>query len=97
MKIMPGTKHFSRGTKVYCLPMQWGDGYDQIKVVGRHRGSKKFVTMIISSSWVINYRAKVIYNPEVLRRLRVATSELGQKNWDSEEEVKMYLSFLLKR
>ena len=64
----PGTKHFSAGTKVYCLPPQWGDGYEQIKVIGRHRGSKRYVTMIISSAWVENWRAKLVYSPEVLRR-----------------------------
>jgi HSP90 family molecular chaperone len=35
-EIRAGTKHFSPGTKVYCLPAQWGDGYDQILVIGRH-------------------------------------------------------------
>jgi len=47
----PGTIHFSGGTKVYCLPAQWGDGYDQIIVIGRHRGSKRFNTMIVCSDW----------------------------------------------
>jgi hypothetical protein len=23
-----GSKHFTPGPKVYCLPPQWGDGYD---------------------------------------------------------------------
>jgi hypothetical protein len=90
-EMRPGTKHFSGGTKVYCLPAQWGDGYDQIIVVGRHRGSKHFKTMIISSAWVTNFRAKVVYNPEVLRRLNVATDEQGRRNWQSQEEVEMYV------
>lgn len=62
-EMRPGTKHFSGGTKVYCLPAQWGDGYDQIVVIGRHRRSKQFKTMITSSDWVTNWRAKVVYNP----------------------------------
>ena len=89
-EVRPGTKHFSGGTKVYCLPAQWGDGYDQIIVIGRHRGSKHFKTMIISRAWVTNFRAKVVYNPEVLRRLNVATDEQGRRNWKSQEEVEMY-------
>jgi hypothetical protein len=42
-EIQQGTKHFSPGTEVYCLPTQWGDGYQRIIVIGRHRGSKRFV------------------------------------------------------
>jgi hypothetical protein len=38
-KIVKGTKHFSAGTKVYCYPPVWGDGYENIKVIGRHRKS----------------------------------------------------------
>jgi hypothetical protein len=87
----PGTKHFSGGTKVYCLPAQWGDGYDQIIVIGRHRGSKQFKTMIVSSDWVTNLRAKVVYNPEVLRRIKMATSELWKRNWQSQKEVDLYV------
>jgi len=43
-----GTKHFSPGTKVYCFPAQWGDGYDQIIAIGSHRASIKFNSMTIS-------------------------------------------------
>jgi len=39
-----GIKHFSPGTKVYCLPCEWGDGYEQIVVIGRRRGSHRFCT-----------------------------------------------------
>jgi len=90
-ELRPGTKHFSGGTKVYCLPAQWGDGYDQIIVIGRHRGSKHFKTMIVSADWVTNWRAKVVYNPEVLRRIKSATSESWKRNWQSKEEVEMYV------
>jgi hypothetical protein len=86
-----GTKHFSSGTKVYCLPAQWGDGYDKIIVIGRHRGSKQFKTMIINSEWVTNWRAKVVYDPEVLRRIKVATSDPGRRNWQSQQEVETYV------
>lgn len=56
-----GTKHYSAGTKVFCLPAQWGDAYEKIVVVGRHRGCKKFSKMIIRSDWITNWRAKVVY------------------------------------
>lgn len=30
-EIKYGTRHFGPGTKVYCLPPQWGDGYEHIR------------------------------------------------------------------
>lgn len=92
-----GTKHFAPGTKVYCLPVQWGDGYEQIMVIGRHRGAKQFRTMIINSIWVTNWRAKVVYNPEVLRRLAAIEKEQGRSNWKTKEEVEKYLTLLRQR
>jgi hypothetical protein len=65
-----GTKHFSAGTKVFCLPAQWGDGYDQIVVIGRHRGSKRFVTMIISSDWVARTRSVKLEKKRRSRTIR---------------------------
>jgi hypothetical protein len=82
-----GTKHFAPGTKVYCLPAQWGDGYEKIIAIGRHRGSKDWVTMVVESSWVTNWRAKVVYELAVLRRIQMATKEAWQRNWTSQQEV----------
>lgn len=65
-----GSKHFSPGTKVYCLPPQWGDGYEKAVVVGLHRGSRKWVTVVMSTSQIANWRAKIVYKPVVLERLQ---------------------------
>ena len=69
-------------------------------VIGRHRGSHKFVTMIINSEWITNWRAKVVYNPEVLRRLREATfarDEVKARTWSSKKEIDEYLKDLTTR
>jgi hypothetical protein len=96
-EIMHGTKHFSPRTKVYAFPAQWGDGYEKIIVVGRHRGSKDFVTMVIRSQWVTNWRAKVVYKPEVLRRLQEGVCRFWEpQNWKDEAEVMRNLNGLRK-
>jgi hypothetical protein len=95
-----GTKHFSAGTKVYCFPALWGDGYEKVLVIGRHRGSHQFVTMIINSDWVSNWRAQVVYNPEVLRRLHDATitrERIKARTWSSKQEIDAYLKNLAAR
>ena len=63
-------------------------------VIGRRRGPKQFVTMIISSVWVENWRAKVVYNPEVLRRLKQVEEEQGRIIWRTKEEVELYVELL---
>jgi hypothetical protein len=96
-EVKSGTKHFSPGTKIYAFPAQWGDGYEKIIVIGRHRGSKDFVTMVIKSSLVTNWRAKVIYNPEVLRRLQEGVCRFWKpQNWKGEAEVIKFLKGLQK-
>jgi hypothetical protein len=64
-----GTKHFSPNTKVYCFPPAWGDGYEQIRVIGRHRGLSRRVTLIMPSHRLINWRVKYVRHPYVVRHL----------------------------
>lgn len=64
-----GTKHFSPGTKVYCFPALWGDGYERVRVIGKHRGSRHMAVMIINSSWITNKRAKLVYSPAIVDKL----------------------------
>jgi hypothetical protein len=77
-EIRRGTKHFSAGTKVYCYPPLWGDGYEDIKVIGRHRGSRKLVEMVMPSKWLTNWRVKTVHSPFVSARMK--------GHWDSSEE-----------
>ena len=78
-QLRKGTKHFSPGTKIYCYPPLW-DTWKGIKVIGRHRGSRQFVTMVINLQWLVDYRAKLVYNPHILAEL--------SGYWDGTEESK---------
>jgi hypothetical protein len=79
----PGLKHFSPGTKLYCYPPLWGDGYEDIKVVGRHRGSRRLVEMIVPSRHLCNWRVKPIFSPALIRMLR--QTDAPWKQWTSRE------------
>jgi hypothetical protein len=85
-----GTKHFSQGTKVYCLPAAWGDGYERVIVVGLHRDSKKLVTLIMSVRDISNWRVTEIHQQEVLRRLSEGYKEF-RPQWKSRAEVDEYV------
>lgn len=69
-EIRKGTKHFSAGTKVYCYPPLWGDGYEKIKVIGRHRRSHLLVEIVTRSKWLTNWRVKMVYSPNVVNRMK---------------------------
>src|SRR5690349_14976566 len=71
-----GTKHFSPNTKVYCYVPGRGYGLERNKVLGRHRGSSRLVTMIIADKFLTNWRAKVVYDPYVIKKLG--------KGWEKE-------------
>jgi len=79
-----GTRHFRPGTLVYCAPALWGDGYEKIRVVARHRGSHRFVTMVIRSAWLTNWRTKLVYSPHIIREFR----EMGAR-WDGSDKSKL--------
>src|SRR5262245_29806402 len=78
-----GTRHFRPGTLVYCPTVLWGDGYENIRVVARHRGSHRFVTMVIRSAWLTNWRTKLVYSPHIIREFR----EMGA-SWDGSAKSK---------
>lgn len=75
-----GTKHFSPGTKVYCFPPLWGDGYERVRVLGRHRGARGLVEMIVPFRHLTNWRAKLVYDPFVVSVMK--------GHWDDSKEAK---------
>lgn len=64
-----GTKHFAPGAKVYCLPAQWGDGYEKIVVVGRHRATHCYVRIVLPAKRLTNWRTDLVYSPHVIAEL----------------------------
>lgn len=85
-----GTKHFSPGTKIYVRRFFWRKGGEQVEVVGRHRGSHQLVTMVIRSSWLTNWRVKLVYEPQVVSRLRTNPDEVGFRAWDGSDESRKH-------
>jgi hypothetical protein len=95
-QIVRGSKHFTPGTKVYCLPPQWGDGYEKVVVVGIARGSRRWISVVLSANLVTNWRARVVYQPTALRRLRQGIDGFNRQ-WKSREEVETWVELLRSR
>jgi hypothetical protein len=89
-----GTSHYSGGTKVYCLPAQWGDGYEKIVAIGKHRNSRAVSCLIMPSSAISNWRAQVVYSPTVLDAIQEWCAVQGHSNWHSQAQVEEYVSHL---
>jgi len=95
-EIRRGSKHFTPGTKVYCLPPQWGDGYEKVVAAGIARGSRRWITVVMSSDLITNWRAQVIYKPAVRRRLREGFKGFNYQ-WTSRKEVESCVESLGRR
>lgn len=95
-EVRQGSKHFTAGTKVYCLPPQWGDGFQQVVAIGMARKTRRWITVVMSSGLITNWRAQAVYSATVLGRLRAGFGEhAGQ--WESEAEVRSFANSLLAR
>jgi len=92
-EILSGSKYFTPGTKVYCLPPQWGDGYEKVVAVGLARGSRRWITVVLPSRLITNWRAKVVYKSVVLRRLREGFDGFNRQ-WASQKEVESWAESL---
>jgi hypothetical protein len=89
-EIRRGTKHFSAGTKVYCFPPQWGDGYEKIYVMGRPRQRSGFIKVVISSCLVTNWRIQKVFTPRIKREM------IKDNGWDETQESKQTIEKFLK-
>ena len=61
-----GTKHFAPGTRVYVYPIQWGDGWERVVVVGRKKGSRRLIRKIMLGDMLDDYRLKKVYSPTII-------------------------------
>lgn len=85
-EIKYGTKHFSPNTKLYCFPAQWGDGYENIKVIGRQRKTSKNICIIMPSKLITNWRLQKVYKPGIIH---IMQSQRGWTNSDKDKETIM--------
>ena len=84
-EIKYGTKQFSRGTKVFLAPVQWGDGYENIVVIVLPRYGNKYIEIITRSKYIENYRVKKVYKPAILKRM--CSSQYGW--WGDTEKARI--------
>ena len=86
-EIRYGTRKFRGGTRVVLTPLCWGDGYEQVNVIGLSRYSRKYKKSVIRRNLITNYRVKKIYSPTILRIMEEAENNDNHCWWwDNTEE-----------
>lgn len=81
-----GSKHFRPGAKVYCLPPQWGDGFERVVAIGIARKPRRWITVVTRTDLITNWRAVRVYQPAVLTRLKEGWGGFNRR-WTSRREV----------
>lgn len=86
-----GTKQFAPGTKVYCSPHQWGDGWERIRVIGKPRHQRNLIMVVMPSKLIDNFRIQKVYSPTILQMI----DDCGCSWWSSDEEGRQEIIFLM--
>ena len=68
-EILNGTKQFPPGAKVFIAPANWGDGYENVIVIGCPRHRKQYIEVIMRADYIENFRIKKVYAPFILRMM----------------------------
>lgn len=89
-EIKHGTKHFSGGTKVYVAPAQWGDGFENVVVIGKPRHGSKLIEVVMPSERIENFRLKKVFKPDVLDRMETSSHHW----WDDSDKDKERIASL---
>jgi len=79
--------------KLYLLWVVGGVPHTQVQVVGRHRASHRYVTMIVRADWLTNWRVDLVYSPHVISELWPAWDGSAVSKARAEELVNRLLQF----
>ena len=90
-EIKRGTKHFTGGTKVCLAPIQWGDGYERVVVIGIARKSRKYIEVVMQKKYIENFRMQKIYKPTIIRKMIDSEHSWWGDTDDDQKEIKEYL------
>lgn len=64
-----GTRHFAPGAKLYIVDFFWGMAGENCTVVGHHRKSRRYITIVTQSKWLANWRVELVYSPYVIKEV----------------------------
>ena len=81
-EIRTGTKQFMPGAKIYLAPIQWGDGYEKVVVIGKPRHRHGLIEIVMHRKYITGYRLQKVFRPAVLDRM-----EKSEYSWWSDTDA----------
>lgn len=70
-----GNKQFRPNAKVFVNLVYGGMGHESILVIGIPRHSGKYIEIVISRKYVVNFRLQKVFKPAVLKKI-------NQSKWE---------------
>lgn len=61
-----GAKHLRAGAKVWAIDAFWGMGGEDVTVVGRHRGSLRYIKLVMPTHHLHGFQSQLVYSPTVI-------------------------------
>lgn len=86
--IVPGSRHFPPGEKVYMIDAYFGQGAERCTVLGKPKYSDKYVCTVIKSTLLENYAVEKVKDPVLLNIMYT-----GRMYEDFEEDRKTIPGF----
>jgi len=65
-----GTKHFAAGTCVWILSGYFRESMDDVRVLGQHRVTSRWIAIAENPRKLANFRAEAVHQPELSDKLR---------------------------
>lgn len=65
-----GTRKFRARQKVYLQDVFWGSGGADVTVIGRHHGKHRFISNVMPTRHLTNFRAELVYSPTIIERIQ---------------------------
>lgn len=87
-----GTKQFPPGAKVYIDHNQWGDGYENVIVIGKPRKVKHLIEIVMPFKRIEAFRIQKVFNPAVLTMMEKSIWDW----WTDSDEDRDWIILLLK-
>ncbi|MBE5916438.1 MAG: hypothetical protein E7273_06285 [Pseudobutyrivibrio ruminis] len=93
-EIRNDTKHFSKNTKLLLAPVQWGDGYERVVVIGTPKYSRRYIELIMAKEHIENFRMQKIYKPVLLKMMCKSEYYWWNDLEDSRKNIIKMLNYL---
>jgi hypothetical protein len=85
-----GTKHFRAGSKVYCFPPKGEGNFDKVKVLGKHRKSKRTICIVMPSEHIVDWHIQKVSQPYILKMMEL------KNGWTNSDKDKQAILGMLK-